>query len=316
MYMQLQAKFQCKLDSMEKQLTEQKSELNKLRTQRQTRFERPSSIKFASSPIDFPNEFKTESTPAPNKVKQNCPDRGNIGLLPTLDSTESARPIQRPVAYNGESLWESYHAQFEITSQLNGWTDLQKAAYLATSLKGPALNVLGNLPPERHYDYNVLVSALENRFGPAHRTELSRVRFKHRAKQKDESLAALAEDLERLERLAYPEAPPDLQNVLSRDQFVDALPGEDMRLRLKQEKPKSLRQALELALELESFQLASRQRQFRTVRGAKTNFDKRENDGRRPDNPAGSVESVWTHEMLQRLENVMRECMDGKPKGR
>jgi hypothetical protein len=63
-------------------------------------------------------------------------------------------------------------------------------------------------------------------------------------RQKDESLAALAEELERLGRLSYPDASQELQDVLSRDQFVDALPDEDMRLRIKQERPESLQKAL------------------------------------------------------------------------
>ncbi len=78
---------------------------------------------------------------------------------------------------------------------MNGWSDQQKAAYLG---KGPALNVLRNLPPEQCQDYQALVSALESRYGSAHHTELFRVRFKHRVKQRDESLAALVEDIERL----------------------------------------------------------------------------------------------------------------------
>ena len=148
------------------------------------------------------------------------------------------------MAYSGDSLWESYLAQFEITAQLNGWSDQQKAAFLATSLTGSALNVLTNLPPGRRDDYKTLVSALESRFGTTHRTELSRVRFKNRIKQTDESLATLADDLERLGRMAYPDASVDVQNVFSRDQLVDALPDEDMRLRIKQERPKTLQLAL------------------------------------------------------------------------
>ena len=86
------------------------------------------------------------------------------------------------------------------------------------------MNVLGNLPADRRQNYKELVTALETRYGSTHRTELARVRFKHRVKQKDESLAAMAEDLERLGRLAYPDAPGNLKIALSRDQFVDALP--------------------------------------------------------------------------------------------
>ena len=48
--------------------------------------------------------------------------------------------------------------------------------------------------------------------------------------------------------------------VLAKDQFVDALPDEDMRLHIRQNKPTTLRDALSLGLELESYQIASRQR--------------------------------------------------------
>ena len=47
-----------------------------------------------------------------------------------------------------------------------------------------------------------------------------------------------------------------------------SLKGEEMRLKVRQSRPKTLREALLTALELESFHLASRQR-TRSVRGAK-----------------------------------------------
>ena len=98
-------------------------------------------------------------------------------------------------------------AQFEIISEINQWDAQQKAAYLATGLRGDALNILANLTPAKRQDYETLVNALAGRFGSTHRTELSRVRFKNRTKQREESFPALAEDVERLNRLAYPDAP-------------------------------------------------------------------------------------------------------------
>ena len=77
-------------------------------------------------------------------------------------------------------------------------------------------------------------------------------------KRRDETLPELAEDVECLTRLAYPEAAEAMVIVLAKDQFIDALPNEDMRLRIRQSWPPSLRQALETALELESYLLASR----------------------------------------------------------
>ena len=89
-------------------------------------------------------------------------------------------------------------------------------------------------------------------------------------RRREESLQELAEDLERLVRLAYPLSPEEMKDLLAKEQFIDAILDEDARLRLKQSRPHSLRAALTLAMELESYRLAYRlayrQREF-PVRG-------------------------------------------------
>ena len=70
----------------------------------------------------------------------------------------------------------------------------------------------------------------------------------------------LAEDVEHLTRLVYLDAAPAMQESLAKDQFIDSLLEEDMRLKICQSWSKSLWDAVELALELEAYQLASRQR--------------------------------------------------------
>ena len=70
----------------------------------------------------------------------------------------------------------------------------------------------------------------------------------------------LGEEIKHLVRLAYPDASVDMLDILAKDQFIDTLPDEDIRLRLRQNKPGTLQQALEEALELESIYLANNQR--------------------------------------------------------
>lgn len=303
MCMQLQEKYRNKLDVIEQQLAEQSAELHKLKHMKTNGLNN-----VQTTPRSFEKGVEEKATVAAVKSRKSNVEFARSSYYDVMDNS---RPIQRPMAYSGDSLWESYLAQFEITAQLNGWSDQQKAAFLATSLTGPALNVLSNLPSDRRDDYQTLVSALESRFGTAHRTELSRVRFKNRVKQRDESLAALSDDLERLGRMAYPDASADVQNVLSRDQFVDALPNEDMRLRIKQERPKTLQRALELALELESFQLASKHRYYRTSREAKV-------DQRSSSNGISLGSGSTTNQdettrsfvkLIERMEKSMRECL-------
>ena len=84
--------------------------------------------------------------------------------------------------------------------------------------------------------------------------------MKARTRRRDESLAELAEDVQHLVHLAYPEAAEAMVEVLAKDQFVDALPDENMRLHIHQNKPATLRDALGTALELESYQLESKQK--------------------------------------------------------
>ena len=48
--------------------------------------------------------------------------------------------------------------------------------------------------------------------------------------------------------------------LLAKDQFIDALQDGDTRLRLRQAHPKNLWEALQSAIELEAYKLASRSR--------------------------------------------------------
>ncbi len=79
--------------------------------------------------------------------------------------------VKRLSAFDGKSPWDAYYMQFETLTQVNGWTETEKATYLAVSLRGPALTVLSNIPTDRLYDYRSLVSALEARFGSAYQAE-------------------------------------------------------------------------------------------------------------------------------------------------
>ena len=54
--------------------------------------------------------------------------------------------MQRPAPFDGKGTWDAYHTQFEMLARINKWNDLDKAAYLAISLRGSAATVLVNLP--------------------------------------------------------------------------------------------------------------------------------------------------------------------------
>ncbi|KAJ8049133.1 hypothetical protein HOLleu_01738 [Holothuria leucospilota] len=81
-------------------------------------------------------------------------------------------------------------------------------------------------------------------------------------RRKEESLPQLAQEVRRLARRAYPSAPPQLLGLLSRDHFLDALDDPVLRLGVYQMRPGTLEEALKVALEIEAFYTAKKQRNF------------------------------------------------------
>ena len=73
-----------------------------------------------------------------------------------------------------------------------------------------------------------------------------------------ESLPELGQAIRRLANLAYTTTPTEIRETLSKDQFVDALQDSEMRIRIKQARPKYVNDAIQLAVELEAYNRAER----------------------------------------------------------
>ena len=166
----------------------------------------------------------------------------------------------KPATYDGVGSWIDYRAHFEACSDINMWNDRQKSLYLAASLRGQAQTVLGNMKSGTACTYMELCDALESRFAPANQTELYRAMLREKRQKAAETLPELGESIRRLAHLAYPTAPREVTEMIAKDQFVDALIDFDMRLRIQQSRPKSLNEAIRLAVEIEAFSRAERQR--------------------------------------------------------
>lgn len=76
-------------------------------------------------------------------------------------------------------------------------------------------------------------------------------------RQLGEPLRVLANDIETLARKAYAHMPTDVQNELARDQFIRALSPRELRIQTQLAHPRSLQEALELAVEREAVGVAT-----------------------------------------------------------
>jgi hypothetical protein len=144
-------------------------------------------------------------------------------------------------------------------AKLNEWTEEEKGLFLAASLRGQAQAVLGDLPGD-NTDYQYLVTALEERFAPPNQTELYRVQLRGRRKRASETMPELGHSIRRLANIAYPKALADVRETSALEQFLDSLPNLDMRIRIKQVRPKDLNDAIRHAVEYEAYLRAEEHR--------------------------------------------------------
>ena len=75
----------------------------------------------------------------------------------------------KPQNYSGTEDFEDFLAQFEITTEINGWDYRAKSLYLANSLIGSARSLLNELTSEQRRDYSSLVQKLTARYGSENR---------------------------------------------------------------------------------------------------------------------------------------------------
>ena len=164
----------------------------------------------------------------------------------------------KPGTYDGKGNWSDYLIQFNLIADYWHWNDYEKALHLAINLRGTAQSVLADLRHDQRTNFRSLSSALAARFEPVQQSELHRVTLKTRLRHDNETLPELAQDINRLVRLAYPRATVDVREQLAKDYFVDALNNHDLEWAVLRGKPESVENALKLALEYEAFLIGRR----------------------------------------------------------
>ncbi|CAC5404356.1 unnamed protein product [Mytilus coruscus] len=221
----------------------------------------------------------------------------------------------KPSKYDGSTRWMDYLSHFEMCALVDMWSEHQKGLYLAVSLIGQAQSVLGDLPKEKRQIFSDLVYALEERFAPSSQTELYRVQFKECRQKASETLPGLGQSVRRLSNLAYPTAPLELRDTLAKEQFIDALEDSEMRLRIKQSRPKGLNDAIRFAVELEAYNKAESRTMKSLGHLRQTTSDERTEASNSPDTFV-SMENMatWMQTIENNLLSLTKEIKDFKSK--
>ena len=165
----------------------------------------------------------------------------------------------RPREFDGTGSWEDFKCHFERVSAINKW-NTNKLEYLWVHLAGPALAYVDGLPSAQTSSYELMCEALERRFSCARMASIYQAELESRVREPGESLPALGQDIRKLVTKAYPELSGEAAEVFTIRSFVHAIPDPEQRLRIHEGAPKTLEEAIQLAITREAWQAAERRR--------------------------------------------------------
>lgn len=132
------------------------------------------------------------------------------------------------IVYDGTSDWEDYFFQFERIAKYHGWCDeSEKHQMLIERLKGNALAVVIGVEDS----YDALVAKLKATFAPD-MVQTARSELRARKQKPGETYEALASELERRVRRAWPEADMKMQEVLKVESFKSALTDKEVKFQV------------------------------------------------------------------------------------
>ena len=175
----------------------------------------------------------------------------NEGVAVQPDA-KTKRPILMPDIYTGEEEWTDWLFQFESCATLNDWNNELKCKFIIVRLKGTAGKALSDLDDETKKDWEKLKTELTTRFDTTTRPDLYKSELMGRKKKPSETYLEMGNSIRTLARKAYPTLSNNVRDELAKDQFLRGLDKTELALKVRHANPKTLDEAIRMALESEA----------------------------------------------------------------
>ncbi|WAR05473.1 hypothetical protein MAR_020842 [Mya arenaria] len=124
-----------------------------------------------------------------------------------------------------------------------------------TKLAAQHAGILTELQRNERTDINVLTQKLRERY-----QKVFRAKLRGRARKVGESISDLAQDIKKMTILAYPNAHIEVLETIAKNHFIDSFNEQEIRLKLREADPTTLSQADQMAIRLEAYKIADKQR--------------------------------------------------------
>ena len=198
--------------------------------------------------------------------------KGGMEFQPQTPAvTPLHKPNITPDRFDGKIPWRDYVSHFEACRMVNNWSNEQAKVFLAASLRGPALKILGNKAVDTsQITYLELIDLLGKRFGPGQLAENYLLELRHRRQGPRETLQELGQAVRDLATLAYPELSEEAQDRLARTHFSEAIEDQSIREGVFRSKPTTMDEAIQAALATDNFFKLEEQRAGRRQRQARS----------------------------------------------
>ena len=203
-------------------------------------------------------------------LAERSPRYGNRPSTPRSSSrsTRYTRKFKERVldCYDGTTPLREYWAHFDACWDLNNWSNEEAALILACSLSKSACKVLIPKPKdsrgkERRLTISELKCRLERRYGPGELPESFMVKLQTRRQGLHETLQELGEAIGELVSQAYPDVPDTFLELMAVLHYRDSILEAEIRAALYRARPTTLDNAIEIAVETESWMKIEAQRE-------------------------------------------------------
>ena len=161
------------------------------------------------------------------------------------------RPIVQPNCFTVDKDWENWASKFERCTRVNKWSNGEKCDFLSVYLDGEADKVYCDLPEDVKQDWESLKEALTSRFDPSPQPELFETELSARIRHPGEKLTDLGNVIRTLARKAFPHERAETRDRIAKTKFLRALDG-DMQLKVRLAEPKTLEDAVKMAVKYEA----------------------------------------------------------------
>jgi len=152
--------------------------------------------------------------------------------------------------FDGSTNLDTHLWTFHRLAEYLEWDERDEFFNLCTSLVGAARQVLRELPPKGTTEQ--LEEFLQTRFGTTKQAISYEAKLRARCRKKDEPLQDLHQDISRLVQLAHPTETAKFWSHVGINAFIDALDDKALAFEVMRFEPKTLPDAVNEAMRLES----------------------------------------------------------------